>query len=221
MVPRQSPFPITLGPDERVALEAMARKYTSPYRDVVRAKIVLLAATGLANDVIASRLNLPRQIVSKWRKRFFYDRLAGLEEAPRGGRPAAFPPASTSTLSDWPANCPVVPMCRWRGSLFPELRAEVLARGLVAQISGVTLWRWLSTDALQPWRHRSWIFPRDPHFAERAGRVLDLYAKSWESSVSGGGRRKRAFSTSRTRLTMRRCAAAARQPEAVRRAGRL
>jgi len=102
VVPRQSPFPTTLGPDERVALEAMARKYTSPYRDVVRAKIVLLAATGLANDVIASRLNLPRQIVSKWRKRFFYDRLAGLEEAPRGGRPAAFPPASTSTLSDWP-----------------------------------------------------------------------------------------------------------------------
>ena len=67
----------------------------------------------------------------------------------------------------------------------PELHAEVLARGLVAQISGVTLWRWLSADALQPWRHRSWIFPRDPQFAERGGRVLDLYAKTWEGIPLG------------------------------------
>jgi transposase len=91
-MPRRSPFVITLARDERAALDALARKYTSPYRDVVRAKIILLAATGLGNDVIASRLNLPRQIVSKWRKRFFYERLAGLEEAPRGGRPARFSP---------------------------------------------------------------------------------------------------------------------------------
>ena len=91
-MPRRSPFLITLGRDERAALEAVAHKYTSPYRDVIRAKLVLLAATGLGNDVIASRLNLPRQIVSKWRKRFFYERLAGLEEAPRGGRPARFSP---------------------------------------------------------------------------------------------------------------------------------
>jgi transposase len=69
-----------------------ARKYTSPYRDVIRAKIVLLAAQGLANNVIASRLDTPRQIVSKWRKRFALARLPGLEEQPRGGRPALFSP---------------------------------------------------------------------------------------------------------------------------------
>ena len=91
-MPRRSPFRITLTRDERAALETQARKYTSPYRDVIRAKIVLLAATGVGNDIIASRLNLPRQIVSKWRKRFFYERLPGLEEAPRGGRPARFSP---------------------------------------------------------------------------------------------------------------------------------
>jgi hypothetical protein len=67
----------------------------------------------------------------------------------------------------------------------PELHREVLARGIVAQISGVTIWRWLRADALQPWRHRSWIFPRDPHFAEKAGRVLDLYARIWEGSALG------------------------------------
>ena len=70
-MPRSSPFEIVLSPEERQALEAMARKYTLPYRDVVRAKVVLLAAEGLQNIEIARRLDLPRQIVSKWRKRFF------------------------------------------------------------------------------------------------------------------------------------------------------
>jgi transposase len=63
-----------------------------PYRDVVRAKIVLLAATGMDNDEIAVRLDTRRQIVSKWRKRFFEHGLAGLEERPRGGQPPVFPP---------------------------------------------------------------------------------------------------------------------------------
>jgi len=73
-------------------LEAIARKYTSSYRDVIRAKIVLYAAQGLGNDEIARRLDTPRQVVSKWRKRFFEQGLAGLEELPRQGRPAVFSP---------------------------------------------------------------------------------------------------------------------------------
>ena len=77
---------------ERRELEARASRYTSPYREVIRAKIVLLAATGLRNDEIASRLDTPRQLVSKWRHRFFKDRLVGLEEEPRGGRTARFSP---------------------------------------------------------------------------------------------------------------------------------
>jgi len=91
-VPRHSPFRIDLTREERRELEARVRKYTSPYRDVIRAKLVLLAAQGLPNDVIAARLDSPRQIISKWRKRFFDQRLAGLEEEPRGGRTARFSP---------------------------------------------------------------------------------------------------------------------------------
>ena len=91
-MPRSSPFLITLDRNERRELESLARKYTSPYRDIVRAKIVLYAADGLANDEIAARLDTPRQIVSKWRKRFFEQRLAGLEEQSRGGRPTRFSP---------------------------------------------------------------------------------------------------------------------------------
>jgi len=91
-MPRRSPFVIVLTADERAKLEAMVRKYTLPYRDVVRAKIVLYAAAGLGNDEIAERLDTPRRVVWKWRKRFVEQRLAGLQEQPRGGRPARFSP---------------------------------------------------------------------------------------------------------------------------------
>ena len=67
----------------------------------------------------------------------------------------------------------------------PDIRTEVLHRGLVAEISGTTIWRWLAADAIRPWSHRSWIFPRDPQFEEKAGRVLDLYARQWEGKPLG------------------------------------
>ena len=66
-----------------------------------------------------------------------------------------------------------------------EIRQHVMAQGLVAQISGATLWRWLSSDALRPWQHRSWVFPRDPNFAAKAGPVLDLYQRVWEGAPLG------------------------------------
>ena len=91
-MPRKSPYTLRLSRDERRELEARARRYTLPYRDVVRAKIVLMAADGLDNDEIAARLDTRREIVSKWRKRFFEQGLPGLDERPRGGRPPVFSP---------------------------------------------------------------------------------------------------------------------------------
>ncbi len=91
-MPRSSPYRIALSRAEREVLEQTARQYTSPYFEVMRAKLVLLAAEGLANRDIAAKLDVPRQIVSKWRKRFFEERLAGLQDRPRSGRPPAFPP---------------------------------------------------------------------------------------------------------------------------------
>jgi len=96
VMPRKSPYNIMLNEEEKNHLEKIARKYTSPYREVIRAKIVLLAAQGLSNDVIAARLDTPRQIVSKWRKRFFEYRLQGLLELPRKGRSATFSPSGGS-----------------------------------------------------------------------------------------------------------------------------
>ena len=91
-MPRVSPFNIVLTRGEQGQLETIVKKYTSPYCDVTRAKVILLAAKGLENKHIAERLDLPRKIVSKWRKRFFEERMAGLKERPRHGRPPDFSP---------------------------------------------------------------------------------------------------------------------------------
>jgi hypothetical protein len=67
----------------------------------------------------------------------------------------------------------------------PDIRTEVIRRGIAAKISDATIWRWLSHHAIRPWAHRSWIFPRDPHFEHKASRVLDLYAGTWQGKPLG------------------------------------
>ena len=91
-MPRKSPYDIALSPAEARELERRASKYTLSYFQVVRARMILLAAQGLSNQEIAARLQTRREVVSLWRKRFFEQRLEGLEERPRPGRPRAFPP---------------------------------------------------------------------------------------------------------------------------------
>jgi len=96
------------------------------------------------------------------------------------GGQLAFPPRVVVAVKALACELPAqrrVPLARWS---VRELQQAATRNGLVAQISETTLWRWLSEDALRPWRHRSWIFPRDPAFAVKAGRILDLYARSWE-----------------------------------------
>lgn len=91
-MPRESPFTIHLSRKEREILQNRSRKYTLPYFEVLRAKMILLAAQGRTNDEIATALSVGRDVVSLWRKRFFHERLSGLEERPRPGRPRVFPP---------------------------------------------------------------------------------------------------------------------------------
>jgi len=76
---------------------------------------------------------------------------------------------------EFPATAdPPQPLARWQ---CPDLARAAVESGIVAAISGTTIWRWLSSDAIKPWQHRSWIFPRDPYFGPRAARVLDLYGR--------------------------------------------
>lgn len=77
-----------------------------------------------------------------------------------------------------PATCGV-PLSHWNT---PDIVRQVRQSGLAASISGSTIWRWLHQDAIRPWYHRSWIFPRDPQFAIKAGRILDLYARAWNGT---------------------------------------
>ena len=91
-MPRESPYTIDLSAEERCELEQRVRRYTLPYFQIVRAQIVLLAGEGWRNDQIAEYVHTSRDVVSGWRKRFYEERLAGLDERPRPGRPRGFPP---------------------------------------------------------------------------------------------------------------------------------
>jgi DDE superfamily endonuclease len=98
---------------------------------------------------------------------------------PRG----LFPPAQIAEVKALACELPAekgVPLSRWSTA---ELAREAVARGVVERISGTTVWRWLSADAIRPWNYRSWIFPRDPEFRAKAGRILDLYEGRWEGEL--------------------------------------
>ena len=90
----KSPHAVVLTEDQRGELGRRAVAYSGPYRDVVRAKAILYAAEGATNQEIAERLDVSRQAVSDWRKRFCHEGLQGLEERPRSGRPRRFPPGA-------------------------------------------------------------------------------------------------------------------------------
>src|SRR4051794_13696018 len=97
----------------------------------------------------------------------------------RVGR-GVFPPAQVAEVKALACELPAeqgVPLSRWSSA---ELAREAVKRGIVARIAAITVWRWLAEDAIRPWNYRSWIFPRDPRFAARAGPILDLYEGRWE-----------------------------------------
>ena len=104
----------------------------------------------------------------------------------RAGSPSAVVIEVKAIACELPA-VRAVPLGRWS---LAELRDEVITTGLIDQISVSTLWRWLNEDALKPWRHRSWIFPRDPDFAAKAAVVLDLYARRFQGRRLVGFQRR-------------------------------
>jgi len=91
-MPRTSPFVIALSITEEQILVERSRQYTASYCKVVRAKIILLAASGMENEQISQLLDVPREIVTRWRKRFYYQRVDGLDDRPGRGRPRSFSP---------------------------------------------------------------------------------------------------------------------------------
>ena len=174
-----SPFVIILSTADRAELTRRAHAARIPHRDVLRAKIILGCAAGLPHTVIAAELGVCDDTVRKWRKRFAGEGLPGLKDRPRPGRTSTFTPlqrAEVKALACTPPEASGLPLARWSAA---DLAAEAVSQGLMEAISPTTIGRWLAADAIKPWQHRCWIFPRDPDFAAKATRVLDLYARRW------------------------------------------
>src|SRR5688572_8505052 len=99
----------------------------------------------------------------------------GCRSSHAGAGPRSFPPDVVVAVKALACELPATtgkPLARWH---CPDLARAAVEQGVVAAISGTTVWRWLSEDAIKPWQHRSWIFPRHPDFEAKASQVLDLY----------------------------------------------
>jgi transposase len=180
-----SPFVIILSDEDHQELTLRAQATRTAHRDVIRAKIILAAAEDRTNAAIAADLQLHVDTVRKWRRRFCAERLAGLNDRPRNGRPRQFSAVQVAEVKALACELPTtseVPLAKWS---CPDLAREAIRRGVVDSVSASTVRRWLAADAIKPWQHRSWIFPRDPDFGFKAGRVLDLYARSFDGEPLG------------------------------------
>jgi transposase len=177
--------PITLTAADRHRLKQRARGHRTPFRDRVRALIVLLAARGYATAVIARRVGVSVDAARTWRARFAVFGMAGLKDLPRSGRPRLFTEVQRAEVTALACELPAtrgVPLSRWS---CVDLALEVVTAGIAESMSASTVRRILSQDAIKPWQHRSWISVRDPDFAVKAKRVLDLYARTWEGEPLG------------------------------------
>jgi len=179
MTTTTSPVLITLTDRDRAELEHVARARKAPLRTVQRAWIVLAAADGQHNAQIARDLGLHVDTVRTWRGRFAAEGITGLADRPRSGRPAVFAATVRAEVKALACSLPAehgLPLSRWSAQ---DLAREAVTRGITERVSGSTVRRWLDADAIKPWQHRSWIFPRDPDFATKAGQVLDRYDRRW------------------------------------------
>jgi transposase len=169
--------PVTLTSAIRRVLARRARGQKTPYRDKVRARIVVLAAQRFSNAAIAGQVGVSVDTVRTWRGRFAAQGLAGLRDRARSGRPVRFSPVQVAQVKALACQLPGdagAPLARWS---CPELAREAVAQNVTESISASTVRRWLAQDAIKPWQYRSWIFPRDPNFAVKAEQVLDLYQR--------------------------------------------
>jgi transposase len=162
----QEATPIVLSADERSTLESWVRSGTTEQRLVERARIVLAAATGTGSRAIGRELGCARGMVSKWRLRFARERLAGLADAPRSGKPRTYDEATDRrilALLDQPTPAG---FARWT--------APLLATQL-GDVSDQYIWRFLRAQRIDLAGRKSWCLSDDPEFVAKAAAIVGLY----------------------------------------------
>ncbi len=185
--------PVTLTAADRRTLKKRIRGATTPWRDRLRAQIVLAAARGRANARIAADLAIGEDTARKWRGRFAARGLEGLNDLPGTGRPRQIGELVRAAVVALACQLPAatgVPLSRWTG---PELLAEITRAGIEGKISVSSVLRILAAHPIKPWQYQSWLFPRDPDFAAKATVILELYHGYYQGEPLGPGDRLLSF----------------------------
>lgn len=171
--------------EDRDCLERRVRASTSAQRDVLRARIILLAAQSMSNERIVAELGCHRNTVSKWRRRFAKHGLRGLRDKPRSGRPSPFLPEQKARLLgkaiEWPFDNGF-PFTHWDAKALQRLAINA---GIFESIHPTTVWRWLRDADLQPHRTEYWLQSPDPLFEERMLDIVDLYMRTPDLTEAG------------------------------------
>jgi transposase len=161
--------PLGIADAERAELQRRVRAHTTPQRAAKRARVVLLAAEGVPNRQIATLVGMNQHTVSHWRHRFEAERLAGLEDRPRPGRPLVYGHDQRLRIVATVTQQPPGPASHWSHSQLAKALADI-------GISASQIGRILADLDIKPHRVRGWITrPDDPGFWERAADVCGLY----------------------------------------------
>ena len=165
---------LVLTDEERNTLVAWSRLSTGPNRMVERARIILLAADGLPAREIARRLRTRLARVSKWRNRFSRNRLTGLQDAPRPGKPHTYDEQTEKRMLALLDTDPPDGYSQWNGRLLAQALGDV---------STDHVWRLLRKHSIQLQRRRSWCISTDPEFGPKAADVVGLYLNPPQNAV--------------------------------------
>jgi transposase len=162
----QEATPISLTAEERITLEGWIRSSKTEQRLVARAKIVRLASGGVASRAIAGEVGCARGVVSKWRVRFAQERLAGLADAPRSGKPRTYGASADRRILAVLDRPPPAGFARWS--------APLIAKDL-GDVSDQHVWRFLRAQGIDLAGRKSWCLSTDPEFAAKAADIVGLY----------------------------------------------
>ncbi len=203
---------------DRVVLEARVAASTTPLRDWQRAKVVLLASEGLSSPVIGEVVDLNRNQVDVWRRRYRAEGLCGLLDKPRSGRPRVYGPverlALVKTITTRPPEAGQLGGRRLKARMsMPEV-GRILREDKGIAISDSQVWRICKSMDFKPWQVRSWMTSHDPDFDDKAADICGLYLQPPQNwAVFSVDEKTGIQAKSRTNPT--RAAQAAAQPASV------